>query len=152
MLFERIDREIAPLRERYEALIANPAQIEATLREGAEKARAIATPYMRQLREAVGLRSLASQATPAKKDKQAKAALPSFKQYREADGLHYFKVVDAGGTLLAQSSGFASPQEAGRAVAQLRQGRLDGLQDALQLADGVTPDALAGALAALAQP
>ncbi|ROZ72072.1 tryptophan--tRNA ligase [Ramlibacter sp. WS9] len=150
-LFERIDQEISPLRERYESLIADPALIEATLRRGAEKARATATPYMRQLREAVGLRSLASQAAPAKKDKQAKAALPSFKQYREADGLHYFKVVDAGGTLLAQSTGFGSPQDAGRAVAQLKQGRLDGLQDTLQLADGVTPAALTQALALLAQ-
>ena len=31
---------------------------------------------------------------------------PSFKQYREADGRHYFKLVDAGGRLLAQSAGF----------------------------------------------
>ena len=37
MLFERIDREIAPMRERYEALMADPAQIEATLRRGAER-------------------------------------------------------------------------------------------------------------------
>ncbi len=148
-LFERIDREISPMRERYESLVANPALIESTLREGAQKARAIATPFMAQLREAVGLRSLASQAAPARKDKQTKAALPSFKQYREADGLHYFKVVDAAGALLAQSSGFGSPQEAGRAVSQLKQGRLEGLQEALRLAEGVTPADLALALAAL---
>ncbi len=151
LLFERIDREIAPMRERYEALVADPALIEATLRQGAAKARAVATPFMAQLREAVGLRSLASQAAPARKDKQAKAALPSFKQYREADGLHYFKLVDAGGALLAQSGGFGSPQEAGRAVAQLKQGRLEGLRESLKLADGVSPEDLALALAALSQ-
>ena len=151
MLFERIDREIAPMRERYEALVADPAQIEATLRRGAEKARAIATPFMAQLREAVGLRSLAARAAPAGKAKAAKAALPSFKQYREADGRHYFKLLDAGGRLLAQSTGFASPQEAGRAIAQLKQGRLEGLEHALQLADGIAPADLSAALATLAQ-
>ena len=34
---------------------------------------------------------------PRQGRKAAKAALPSFKQYREADGQHYFKLVDAGG-------------------------------------------------------
>jgi hypothetical protein len=45
---------------------------------------------MAELRQAVGLRNLASVATAAKMDK-AKTALPSFKQYREDDGRFYFK-------------------------------------------------------------
>jgi tryptophanyl-tRNA synthetase len=151
MLFERIDREIAPMRERYEALVNNPAQLEKTLRAGADKARALATPFMAELRAAVGLRNLGAGAAPARKAKAAKAALPSFKQYREADGLHYFKLVDAGGALLARSSGFATPQDAGRLVAQLRQGRLEGAESALQLADGVSRADVAAALATLAQ-
>ncbi|MEO7477897.1 MAG: tryptophan--tRNA ligase, partial [Lysobacteraceae bacterium] len=57
-LFARIDSEIAPLRERYEALIAEPARIEQQLRHGAEKARAIAKPLLLELREAIGLRDL----------------------------------------------------------------------------------------------
>jgi tryptophanyl-tRNA synthetase len=150
VLFERIDREIAPMRERYDALIGNPRQIEATLRRGAEKARARATPFMAELRAAVGLRDLASQPAAAKQ-KAAKTALPSFKQYREADGLHYFKLVDAGGKLLAQSTGFASPQDAGRAVAQLKQGRREGLERALALAAGATDAELEAALQALTQ-
>jgi len=149
MLFERIDREIAPMRERHDALIADPAQLEKILQAGAAKARALATPFMAELRHAVGLRNLAAQAGPAKKDKAAKAALPSFKQYREADGRHYFKLVDAGGRLLAQSTGFASPQEAGRAVAQLKAGGLAGLEESLQLAPGVEQADLAAALEAL---
>src|SRR5688572_1763779 len=60
LLFERIDREIAPLRERYETLMANPAQIETTLLAGAEKARVLSRPLMSRLRQAVGLRSLAT--------------------------------------------------------------------------------------------
>ncbi len=144
LLFERIDREVAPLRERHDALLADPAELERILRAGAEKARAIATPFMAQLRHAVGLRNLAAQEAPPQKEKRAKAALPSFKQYREADGLHYFKLVDAAGRLLAQSSGFGSPQEAGRAVAQLKQSR-HGL-DSLQLAEGVERAQLLAAL------
>jgi tryptophanyl-tRNA synthetase len=153
LLFERIDREIAPLRDRYQALVNDPAQLEEILRAGAAKARARATPFMAELRHAVGLRNLAVQAgagPKAKAAKAAKAALPSFKQYREPDGLHYFKLVDAGGRLLAQSTGFASPQEAGRAVARLKQGELGGLEDSLRLADGVARTDLDSALAALA--
>ncbi len=79
-----------------------------------------------------------------------KAALPAFKQYREADGRHYFKLLGAGGRLLAQSTGFASPQEAGRAVAQLKQGQLAAVQPSLQLGAGVTQAELSAALAAMA--
>ena len=57
MLFERIESDIAPMRERYEALMADPAAIETMLQQGARKARAIATPKIVALREALGLRS-----------------------------------------------------------------------------------------------
>src|SRR3954467_1696564 len=46
LLFERVDREIAPMRERYDALMANPQEIERTLQMGAAKVRRIATPFM----------------------------------------------------------------------------------------------------------
>jgi tryptophanyl-tRNA synthetase len=122
MLFERIDREIAPMREKYDALIAHPAEIERTLQRGAEKARALASPLMAELKSAVGLRNLADQAQAG--GKKEKAALPSFKQYREPDGRFYFKFVDAGGKLLAQSQGFDSPKAAGEAVRQMKEGEI----------------------------
>jgi len=133
------------MRERYEALIADPARIERTLKAGAERARAIATPFMAELRHAVGLRNLAASAA-APKAKAAKAALPAFKQYREADGKHYFKLVDATGRLLAQSAGYDSPQDAGRAVARLKREGLAPDEPQLQLAAGVAPDEVAAAL------
>ena len=120
ILFERIDREVAPMRKHYEALLNDPAQIEKVLRAGADKAREISRPFMAELRHAVGLRNLASQDKTAKQ-KAAKVARPSFKQYRESDGLFYFKLLDAGGAQLVQSRGFASPQEAGRAIGMLRE-------------------------------
>ena len=52
--------------------------------------------------------------------KEVKVALPSFKQYREKDGQFYFKLLDAQGQLLLQSLGFASPKEAGQAIAALQ--------------------------------
>jgi tryptophanyl-tRNA synthetase len=57
-LFELLDAELAEPRERYQALVAEPARIEAVLQAGAAKARAVATPFMRRLREAVGIRAL----------------------------------------------------------------------------------------------
>ncbi len=119
MLFERIDREIAPMREHYQALIDNPAQMDKILRAGADKARQLATPFMRELRHAVGLRALSS-GNIAPSAKEARIALPSFKQYREKDGLFYFKLVDPKGQVLLQSLGFASPKEAGQTIARLQ--------------------------------
>jgi tryptophanyl-tRNA synthetase len=151
LLFERIDREIGPMREQHDALLANPAQLEKILRAGADKARALATPFLAELRYAVGLRNLADGVAAKGKAKTAKAALPAFKQYREADGLHYFKLVDPAGRLLAQSAGFQSPQDAGRAIAQLKQAGLSASTASLQLADGVPESDVTAALAALSQ-
>ncbi|MBO0941527.1 tryptophan--tRNA ligase [Acidovorax temperans] len=119
LLLERVDQVIAPMREQYDTLINNPARIEQSLLAGAERARALATPFIKELRSAVGLRSLA-QTSAAKNAKAAKVALPSFKQYREADGKFYFKLLAADGRLLLQSTGFAAPKEAGQAIAQLQ--------------------------------
>jgi len=117
-LFERIDAEIAPMRATYEELMAHPERVEELLQAGAIKARAVATPFAAKLRHAVGLRPL--QAAVETKAKADKAALPSFKQYREKDGQFYFKLADAKGRLLLQSLGYASPKECGAAIAQLK--------------------------------
>lgn len=121
-LFERIDQEIAPLRTRYEALMAEPAKIEAILRAGGARLRArYATPLLAELRDAVGLRDLSSQAATAAVQASEKIALPVFKQYRERDGQFYFKLNDGAGALLLQSDGFASPRDAGQVIARLKQ-------------------------------
>ena len=147
ILFERIDREIAPMREHYEYLIAHPAELEEILQAGAVKARKLATPLLQQLRGAVGIRNLA-QASKAK-TKAAKTALPQFKQYRESDGQFYFKLVAADGQLLLQSLGFAAPKEAGQNIAQLqREGAtaLAAIKPRLQTLDGVSDDLVIQAL------
>jgi len=152
-LFERVDQVIAPMRAQYEELIHNPARIEQTLLAGAERARALATPFIRELRAAVGLRSLAQATAAPKPVKAAKTALPSFKQYREADGKFYFKLVDADGRLLLQSTGFDAPKEAGQAIAQLQKDpdALQTLAPRLAPVEGVSADDVAAALQALAE-
>ncbi|MEN9373810.1 MAG: hypothetical protein RIR79_1362 [Pseudomonadota bacterium] len=119
VLLERIDQEIAPMRERYLELMAKPERIEEILMHGATKARQIATPFMVQLRHAVGLRRLEMVNDTGKTSKAAPSSsnAPTFKQYREkADGLFYFKQVDAKGNVLFQSEGFATPQLASQAM------------------------------------
>ncbi|MFN4117242.1 tryptophan--tRNA ligase [Acidovorax sp.] len=152
MLFERVDQVIAPMRAQYDELIHNPARIEQTLLAGAERARTLATPFIRDLRAAVGLRSLVQGTTTAAKPaKAAKAALPSFKQYREADGKFYFKLVDADGRLLVQSTGFDAPKEAGQAIARLQREGVAAVAGQLAAVEDVADADVAAALAALAQ-
>jgi tryptophanyl-tRNA synthetase len=114
-----IDSHIGPMRARYEALMANPAELEAILQAGAARARALAGPALQRLREAVGLRAYTSTATTVAV-KAEKAALPVFKQYRETDGKFYFKLLSAGGDLLLQSQGFEQGRDAGQWVARLK--------------------------------
>ncbi len=58
-LFALVNAELAPARERYQALIDAPAEIEEILQAGGERARAISQPLMDKVRSAVGIRPLA---------------------------------------------------------------------------------------------
>jgi tryptophanyl-tRNA synthetase len=126
-LFDRIERDLAPMRERYEALIARPGDIEDVLQAGARRARAVATPLLHTLREAVGLRRFVAatgHSTSAAPSPKTAATAPQFKQYREADGRFYFKLLDGDGALLLQGLGFESPKLAGQLIAQLKRGNV----------------------------
>ena len=145
MLFERIDREVAPMREKYEYLMSHPVEVEAILLKGAAKARAICTPFMLSLRQAVGLRGLGGLDAGVKADKKAaKTVTAIFKQYREADGLFYFKLVDAQARVLLQSRGFESPKAAGAAIAQIK---LEGISAITTLATLLNPPSAQEAVA-----
>ena len=56
-LFERVNDEIAPARAEYDRLMANPAELEMILREGAAKVRPESQALLEKVRTAVGLRS-----------------------------------------------------------------------------------------------
>ncbi|MDX3935317.1 tryptophan--tRNA ligase [Stenotrophomonas sp.] len=133
-LFERIDSEITPLRERYDALMAEPEKIEALLRRRGQQLREqFAVPLLKELRHAVGLRDLSTAGdVPSEESGAARAAPPLFKQYREKDGRFYFKLQAGDGTPLIQSEGFDSPRDAGQLIGVLKQTEHgDGLQSEL---------------------
>jgi tryptophanyl-tRNA synthetase len=111
-LFERIDSELAPMRERYEALIAQPGEIEQTLRDGAERARALSMPLLARLREAMGLRSLSAMTQRKASTKSvAKTAIQPV-VFRDENQTFAFKVLDARKTILATQGGFVDPKAA----------------------------------------
>ena len=119
-LFERIDAELAEPRERYNALMEKPDEIEERLLAGAKKARERSAPLLAALRESVGLSSrLVPRANAAARTEAAPAAVlpPQWKRYREPDGLFYFKLVDGSGALLLQSYGYSKPDDAGIDIA-----------------------------------
>ncbi|MCS4509437.1 tryptophan--tRNA ligase [Xylophilus ampelinus] len=150
-LFERVDREVAPMRAHYQSLIADPAKIEDILIAGAVKARALATPLMAELRQAVGLRRLAGAPVAAPPPRPPRTALPTFKQYREADGRFRFKLLGADGTLRLQSRAYAAPRDAAQAIDALQQPGADLAARLADCAEGPTDtEAVAAALQALA--
>jgi len=122
-LFERIEADVAPMRERYEALIAKPAEIEEILRAGAAKARAIATPKLAAIREAIGLRSMgAAPAAKAGEPSTAKAGkAPRFASFRDGGAGFRFRLFAADGEELLLSVSFADPKAAGALQQRIRQ-------------------------------
>ena len=105
LLYERIETDVAPMRERYEALMADPAAIETILQQGAQKARAIATPKLASLREVLGLRVMttASAAAGQPKAPAKLGKLPRFASFRDADGQFRFRLFSAEGEELLLS-------------------------------------------------
>ena len=161
-LYEKLEGELAPMRERYDALIANPARLEEILMAGAAKARRLATPAIERLREAVGLRNLnagamkkaAGSGKPA--GKAAKGA--RFVSFREKDGSFRFRLMAADGNELLTSIAYADAKQAGAVVKRLPadaalQAQGDGfvaLLDGVTVAQSAAGAALGQAQAALA--
>jgi tryptophanyl-tRNA synthetase len=150
-LVDLIEAHVGPMREQYAALVAKPEQIEAVLQAGADKARARATPFLKELRHAVGLRRMvASSAVQSKAEAADKPAVPLVKQYREADGQFYFKVTTPGGQVLLQSQAFAEGREAGNWVKRFKTEGAQALAGApVALCEGVSQAEVDAALAAL---
>ena len=156
-LVDMVETHVAPMRERYAGLMAHPERIEAVLRAGAERARAIAAPLVAELRAAVGLLpmrasgSAAVELRPMTTQASGSTTPPVFKQYREADDRHYFKLVAADGAVLLQSDGFDHGRDAGAWIKRLKTegaAALDAAPAGWTL--GVDRPTLAAALASLA--
>lgn len=149
-LFERIEAEIGPMRARYDELMAQPQRIEQIMQDGAARARAIAAPVLAHLREAVGLRPFREPEMGSVRG-PSRRTLPQFKQYREPDGLFYFKLTSHDGRVLLQSHGLREGREAGRWIGRLKREGAAALAEApIEPVDDMPAQEIEAALAALA--
>lgn len=121
-LFGLLDNELGEARERYHALINRPDDLEDILLAGAVKARKVATPFLAQLREAVGLRSFRTQVQSATDSKKKAAKSARFVSFREDDGSFRFRLLDASGEQLLLSQCFADGKAAGLVSKRLQSG------------------------------
>ncbi len=124
-LSELLEGELGEARERYNALIARPADLEDILLAGAAKARKVATPFLGELREAVGLRSFRNEVQVAGGAKKKAAKGARFVSFRDDDGSFRFRLLDADGSQLLLSVSFADGKSAGAASKRLQAGELD---------------------------
>ena len=121
-LFQLLDAELGEARERYHSLISQPAELEDILLAGAAKARKVATPFLAELREAVGLRSFRSQLQTGEASKKKTVKSARFVSFREDDGSFRFRLLDADGEQLLLSEPFADGKTAGQISKRLQSG------------------------------
>jgi len=121
-LFQLLDGELSEARERYHGFMERPADLEDILLAGAEKARRVATPFLGELREAVGLRSFRSTVQSADSGKKKATKGARFVSFREEDGSFRFRLLAADGEQLLLSRTFADGKAAGAVSKQLQQG------------------------------
>ncbi|SQF95673.1 tryptophanyl-tRNA synthetase [Paucimonas lemoignei] len=121
-LFTLLDSELSEKREHYNRLLERPADLEDILLAGAAKARKIATPFLGELREAVGLRSFRSVVQVADSGKKKAVKGARFVSFREADGSFRFRLLAADGEQLLLSRNFPDGKAAGAVSKQLQQG------------------------------
>jgi len=161
-LFQLLDGQLGEARERYHQLMSRPSDMEDLLLVGAKKARAVAAPFLAELREAVGLRSFVEQAAAPVSTKKKAAKAARFVSFREDDGSFRFRLLAADGEQLLLSRNFADGKAAGAVTKQLQSGVmldvrpealgfsvwLDGaaVADSAQFADSATRDAAIQAL------
>jgi tryptophanyl-tRNA synthetase len=106
-LFELIDGHLAAARERYNAYEAQPEKVEQILLVGAERARTQSRAFIRQLRQAVGLRPLVAVAqtpstAPAKQQLKT-PRLARIVEFRDVSGAYQFRLLAAQGAVLLTS-------------------------------------------------
>ena len=106
MLFERIDREIAPMRERYDALIDDPAADRA---DPARRRRKGARARARRSWPNCAMRSACAtwqrDRRPAAQEGRRRRRCPPSSSTAKPTARYCFKLVDAGGRLLAAKHG-----------------------------------------------
>ncbi|WMD23584.1 tryptophan--tRNA ligase [Achromobacter seleniivolatilans] len=143
-LYDHLEALLAPMREKYFELMANPGRIEDILQAGAAKARKLSAPFMQELRQAVGLRNLNAAATAGKgaQGKKEKSKGARFVSFRDDDGGFRFRLLAADGEELLLSQRFDDPKAAGALMRRLQSEPADSVLQAQEqgyaaLIDGV---------------
>jgi tryptophanyl-tRNA synthetase len=130
-LCDRIEQDLAPMRERYAQLMAAPRRIEEILQAGATKARAFSSVFMAQLRDAVGIRQIGMGRGAAKHStldlNGAAGKQARFVSFRDDHGQFRFRLLDSEGRELLLSEPFSDPKASGLAIQRLKSSPLDGL-------------------------
>ncbi len=124
-LFERINAELGEARERYNALIGRPQHIEEILQHGGNKARGLAAPFLRRLREAVGLRALqpdrVNEGSGSAQNRQDRSFKPStIKGPYPENGKFFFRVHNSIGQQELLSVPFDDFREAGQIIRAMK--------------------------------
>lgn len=139
LLFQKINKELAPKRELYNHLMEHPEKVEQILLAGAQKIRPIVQELLTEMRLAVGLRPF-QPIVKKEKAKKKKDSAPKFKQYRENE-LFFFKFTAPDGSLLVTAGGLPSGKETGQLVVAFKENGLKALEGKFfELADGVTEE------------
>lgn len=58
ILFETLNNQLGPMRDKYDYFMSHPNEIEDILQHGAQKARKISYPFLQQIKHAIGIRTL----------------------------------------------------------------------------------------------
>lgn len=124
-LFALLDSELGDARDRYHQFMERPADLEDILQAGAAKARQVATPFLEQLREAVGLRSFRTQVAGTGETRKKAGKASRFVSFREQDGTFRFRLLSAEGEQLLLSKPFADGKSAGAVTKRLQEAEVD---------------------------
>ncbi len=127
-LFQLLDDELSEARERYHMLMTRPGELEDILQAGAAKARKVATPFLGELREAVGLRNFRSEVKNAGPTKKKGGKTARFASFRETDGSFRFRFFAADGEELLLSRPFSDPKAIGALSQRLIAQGVDALE------------------------
>ncbi|MBD9457376.1 tryptophan--tRNA ligase [Pseudomonas sp. PDM05] len=100
LLFILLDDQLGEARERYHQLMSRPSDMEDLLLIGAKKARAVAAPFLAELREAVGLRSFVNQSQVVKTVKKKTSKIARFVSFKDNDGFKFRFLAEDGEELL----------------------------------------------------
>lgn len=141
LVFSKINSEIGPMRVKYEEYMSEPDVVEQILREGVERIRPMARALVQEAKYSVGLRTFRVQVKEQKKEKKVKIGIPTLKQYRDTDGLFYFKLIDANGNLLVTAGKLPSGKDVGKLLGQFKAKGLQALEgEFFKIEDGVAKE------------